>query len=398
MSSAVETSSPVVAGVIDVELLLVPLSGENPAGEGVQYVGLYDEIREARRTEDSTLQGDWEREPKVADWFQVESLATEALATRTKDLQICAWLAEALVKLHGFPGLRDGLKLMCGLQEKFWDSVYPEIEEGDLEARANALSWMDRQLALAIKEVPITNSATAGPNYNYLQWEESKQFDIPENFDALDAEAQARATALRETATAEGKLTGEDWRKAKNTTRRAFYEEIYAALNECAGEFQALDRIMDQNFAQQTPGLSLLKKALDDVRSIIEKIVKEKRILEPDPVSAGQEETPGDALNGEQAAAGLGSTGPVRTRADALRRLGEVAAYFQQTEPHSPVSYLVERAIKWGQMPLEMWLQDVIKDGAVLGQLREILGLDGASDSGSYDSSNNSAGGYDSSG
>lgn len=381
MSSVMEAvSQGPAANVADVETLLAPIPGENPAGESMQYAGLYDEIREARRAEDNLEQGDWQRESKVADWDEVESLATGALASRTKDLQVCAWLAEALVKRHGFAGLRDGLKLMRGLHEQFWESVYPEPDEGDLEGRANALSWMDGQLAIAVKEVPITKSP-AGDHYNYLDWEQSRQLDIPENIDSADPEAQARAAEIRQRAAEEGKITGEEWRKAKNATCRAFYEEIYALLNECWDEFHALDRVIDEKFGRHTPGLSALKKGLDEVRTLVEKLVKEKRIAEPDPVTA----------EGEAAAAAAESTdgqgavvraigGPLGTRADALRRLAEVADFFQKTEPHSPVSYLVQRAIKWGQMPLEMWLQDVIKDAAVLGHLRETLGLGTSSD------------------
>src|SRR5947207_8308354 len=134
-----------VTEAIKIEALLEPIAGDNPAGENLQYAGLHDEIREARYSEDNLEQGDWKREIKSADWQQVASLATEALATRTKDLQVCAWLAEALVKLYGFTGLYDGLKLMRGLNEQFWENLYPEIDKGDLEARANSLAWMDRQ-------------------------------------------------------------------------------------------------------------------------------------------------------------------------------------------------------------------------------------------------------------
>ena len=63
------------------------------------------------------------------------------------------------------------------------------------------------------------------------------------------------------------------------------------------------------------------------------------------------------------------------TAAEALARLAEVAEYFRQTEPHSPVSYLVQRAIAWGQMPLDTWLADVIKDTSVLEGIRETLGI-----------------------
>src|SRR5881398_2441256 len=68
-------------------------------------------------------------------------------------------------------------------------------------------------------------------------------------------------------------------------------------------------------------------------------------------------------------------TAVLRGRSEALRQLAEVAQYFQRTEPHSSVAYLVQRAIKWGHMPLEVWLEDVIKDGATLGHLKETLGI-----------------------
>jgi type VI secretion system protein ImpA len=65
----------------------------------------------------------------------------------------------------------------------------------------------------------------------------------------------------------------------------------------------------------------------------------------------------------------------LQSRADALRQLAAVADYFRRTEPHSPVSYLIQRAVRWGEMPLEAWLQNVIHDESVLDQLRETLGL-----------------------
>jgi type VI secretion system protein ImpA len=68
-------------------------------------------------------------------------------------------------------------------------------------------------------------------------------------------------------------------------------------------------------------------------------------------------------------------SGDVRTRAEALKQLQRVADFFRRTEPHSPVSYLVQRAARWGQMPLEEWLQEVIKNTDVLGEVKETLGL-----------------------
>ena len=104
--------------VLDLEVLLEPIPGENPSGESLQYQGLHDEIREARRADDDLNQGEWKRELKTADFDRVIELASEALRTRTKDLQVAAWLTEAVTVERGFAGCCDGLRLVCGLHEK----------------------------------------------------------------------------------------------------------------------------------------------------------------------------------------------------------------------------------------------------------------------------------------
>jgi len=371
-TGAEETPALSPPAVVDVDALLAPIPGDNPVGENFQYSPAYDEMREARRAEESLPSGDWQREVKAAEWPKVIDLTTNALASKTKDLQICAWLVEALVELYGFVGLRDGLTVMRGLHEQYWDGLYPPIDEGDLDARANALSFMDTRVELPLKKVPLTRSGS-GVDYSYLQWEESTKFEIPDNLDSLDSETFNRISELKAQAEAEGRTTGDAWRKAKNATDRDFYEDTYSIINQCWDQFQALDQVMDEKFQRQTPGLGTLKKTLDAIRSQVEKLVKESRILHPRP-GEGDEESGEPGADGEVGTSATG--GSLRSRADALRRLAEVAQYFQRTEPHSPVAYLVQRAIKWGQMPLEVWLADVIKDGAVLGQLKETLGLD----------------------
>jgi len=375
--SAVVPNITSANAVIDIEALLTPISDDNPVGENLQYAGLYDEVRKERRTDEDFAQGEWRKsETKTANWNQVVKLTTEAITSSTKDLQAGAWLAEGLVKLHGLVGLREGLKLMRGLHERFWDHVYPQVDEDGLEARANSLAWLSSQLARSVKEVSLTN-AQGRPNISYFQWLESEEFDVPESLDGLDAEAQERVNELKERARTEGKTTSEDWRKAKQLSRRAFYEELFALLNECVEELRALDREMDEKFGRETPGLGELAKSLDDVHSLVEKLVKEKRILEPDEPQ--YEETAegallGDPENTDGVEFGTG-TGPVKSRQEAFRRLAEVSQYFRRAEPHSPVSYLVDRAVRWGSMPLEAWLSDVIKEVGVLDNLRETLGL-----------------------
>jgi hypothetical protein len=72
--------------------------------------------------------------------------------------------------------------------------------------------------------------------------------------------------------------------------------------------------------------------------------------------------------------AGLISLEP-QDRSEALRRLAAVAGFFHRTEPDSPVSYQVQRAFRWGQMPFDEWLSGLIGDQGVLAHIRETLGI-----------------------
>lgn len=389
----VESAAP----VINLEAMLQPISEENPSGESLQYSGLYDEIREARRADLDIAQGEWQHKLKTSDFRQVIVLAVPALETQTKDMQICVWLAEALTKEEGFVGMRDSLQLMSGLQQNFWETLFPEIDEGDEEGRANAIEWMDKQLSLAVQEAPITGGGGGIREIGFFGYEDSKRFDFPENMETLDSAEQEKYSHLRAQAERENRTTAEMWRKAKSQTRRAFYEQTNLTLDECWSAYEALNRTIEEKFdPKQMPGMNELKKTLDTVRTAVKKLLDEKRIEEPDPSDAAETAGSAGMENGADYGDGAGVSGvgvatvsgAIRSRQDALKRLADVASFFRQTEPHSPVSYLVQRAVKWGNMPLNEWLQEVIKDEAVLGNLRETLGVNSAgySDNTSYSS------------
>ena len=133
-----------------------PISDEAPSGENLRYSGLYDDIMEARRADDPLALGDWTANLKTADYRKVVEIGGGALTERTKDLQVAAWLTESLIRQYGFPGLRDSLKLLAMLQENFWDTMHPEVDEGDMEGRGNAIEWFDVQGAESIQRVKLT--------------------------------------------------------------------------------------------------------------------------------------------------------------------------------------------------------------------------------------------------
>ncbi len=344
---------------IDIGTLLQTIPGDNPCGQSLLYAGLHDDIRQARRSDVDIGTG----EMKEPDWEKVISLAVEALESKTKDLQVAAWLGEALVKRYGFYGLNSSLNLISGMYTHFWENFYPEIEQGDMEARANSMSWYDRQVSACLKEVPITDAPNSD-NFSFFRWQETS---LPEEYQQIALNSAEEADSIKERCD----KTAEEWARLFRATPRKFYEETAGVLKQCWDGYIELDHLMDEKFGQQTPGLGELRKALEEIRGLMDRLIKEKLELEPE--SEDKEGIVSDVEGNNRD--GTVAMGAVRSRRDALNRLAEVAEYFQRTEPHSPVAYLVRRAIKWGNMPLEKWLQDIIKDSSVLDHVHETLGF-----------------------
>lgn len=243
-----------------------------------------------------------------------------------------------------------------------------------MEARANAIDWMNTQISLTIKRIPIV----AGEGLTYFNWEESSQFDIPDDIEAAPFEQREKLKALKIQAEKEKRITGEMWRKSKNATNRAFCETINLSIEESLAELNLLDKTNEEKFDRnQVPSINGLKKALGEVSSIVTKILEEKRVLEPDPEDDAEEA--GEEIIGEDGEVikkgPAVATGAIQSRQDALKRLADIADYFRKNEPNSPVSDLIQRAVKWGNMSFDVLIQDMIKDAGVVGQVRQTLGF-----------------------
>ena len=65
----------------------------------------------------------------------------------------------------------------------------------------------------------------------------------------------------------------------------------------------------------------------------------------------------------------------IRTRAEAYQLLAEVAEFLVRSEPHSPVPYLVSRAVAWGSMPLQELLAELVRNSGELTEIYKLLDL-----------------------
>jgi len=368
--------------ILDIEALLQPISQDAPSGINLRPLGVYDEVKALRTTEsaDSMVGTLRPGEYKTAQWGKAAALCIKELSTRSKDLQLAVWLAEALVHVHGCRGLARGLEFILGLNQRFFPSYYPPIEDGGLDMRAGRLAELERLLTQAIDASAMT-AKVEGEIHAFWEW---KQIQLlfsnasrakPEEKDAILAEATAKKEAV-DTAVAKTSWEFYDDGILQPLIRS---QEILTELRETADRLFAAEPTFGE-MEDSVTGFSELRKEMDEVRLRVEGILDEK----PAPPGKGRNAAPagpgaaadasGDGSAAVQQGGGSLSADP-ESRADALRRLASIARFFQRTEPHSPVAYLVQRAVRWGEMPLENWLDEVIADTTVLNALRETLGL-----------------------
>lgn len=342
--------------------LLAPLPGAHPCGEDMLFSAEFDGIQEARRFDDPSLeQGDWVTEIKEADWRAVISEGTSLLQNRTKDLRLAAWLTEALSKDRGFPGLREGYELISGLCEQYWEHLYPLPEADDPEARMGSMAWLAVRSSQLIREVPLVDASKGG--YNLVDWEVATSLVEAIRRDPDHADDLSR-----------GKVTQEQFEAARRSTSPAFYKTLHDEVVACGAALLRLESVLDARAGEHAPSFRAARETLQAVRALVERFGG-KPEPKPAAVEAKSAATPQAAGQSVADAPEVTMVGPIRTRAQALDQLRQVAEFFRQTEPHSPVAYLAARAAKWGDMPLHAWLRTVVKDDTTLSRIEELLGL-----------------------
>jgi len=341
------------------EDILAPIPGENPSGIDLRRDNkllIYDKIKEARRQDDDLAQGAWQSERKTANFPFVVKLAQESIATVSKDLQLAAWLTEALLQTERFPGLRQGIALCQQLMTEFWDTIYPEIEDGDREFRASPLSWIGSMLELPLRSVPIANNG-----FSSIIYKESRVIGY-EDANRGDKEKKTRSKLIEE-----GKIPAEVFDKAFEETPKAFYLQAEKDLDACIAALESLDKFCDEKFEDDAPSFGKLKTALTEVRHIVHTLLEKKREKEPDPVEA----EPVVEVAAEDGASGPAESGTVPAvgvavmlgaepadRRQAVASIVAAASFLRKKEPLSPAPYLLLRGLRWGELRTGAGLAD----------------------------------------
>ncbi len=325
--------------MLDIDALLAPIAPDNPCGEDLAFAPEVDEIARARLADDPSLeQGAWVTALKEADWKLVGKRCTGLLQTRSKDLQLAVWLAEANAKTGGMRGLAEGLGLVAALCERYWEGLHPQPDEDGFERRIGNLSWLAGRIAPLVKTMPL-------------------------------AENGAMTLQAWEVARAKGPEAVAELETARARSKGAFVQALLADCDACLAALEELERVVDGQLGADGPGYSVGRAALRDVVDLLGPVATAGTAAGPSETTAA-----GGAVTTLSLPVRI--DGQVAHRDQALAQLRQVAEFFRRTEPHSPVAYLAEKAARWGEQPLHAWLRSVIKDDASLARLEDLLGIE----------------------
>ncbi len=334
--------------------LLTPISGNSPGGQSLRYDPIRDKIKDARREEMEAPQGAWKTEVKTADWDLVAKLAAETIAKRSKDLQLAVWLVDAHVRKEGFAALAPGFDFLRSLVDDFWDTLHPQIEDGDLEERASILAWLDLKLEEPLRLLPIVSGS--------LSW-----FSYKESL-AIGMEADAKTQELRqkrEQLIGEGKVSGEQWMEAVGATPKGDLENLRASINTASESLVQLGEVCDKRFLADSPGFSRIRSTLEEISGLLRGLIQAKggptpipvparppepvASVEPNPPAVTQPAPMPQPVPAPSVLIENAGIDPVDL-ADAERRLSAICRFLRKNDTYNIAPFLILRGLRFGQI------------------------------------------------
>lgn len=375
-------SSP---AVIDFDAILRPISEEKPSGgelrEDPALGGLFFEIKDARDSarvaESKRLRESLDDEGEdVAppDWKVVKELAVTILSDHSKDLWIASWLIESLAREHGFAGLRDGFRATREIAEKFWDSIHPFPDEED------GIAWTVSQLA-GLNGVD-GEGALIGPINMIPITPQTRSYPPLSSFDHIEAQTLSNTADLdlRASRVEKGAVLPEDFTKMISEATPDQFVEILESISEAKDEFSKLTAFLDEKCGksdegyEMSPPSSAISKALEETHSRLRGMTS--HLFAADEVDFESDDAAAVAAVAEGGGGTVSTSGGIGNREEAFRTLLRVADFFRRTEPHSPVSYSLEQAVRWGKMSLPELMSDLIGDQNALNEMFKRAGID----------------------
>jgi len=339
--------------IVDVDALLAELAADAPCGPNLEYDPAFLELEQSALGKPEVQYGNTIVPATPPEWKLVKKQAIDLLA-RTRDLRVAMPLVRALLALHAMPGFADGVRLLDRLVSERWDSVHPQLDpddDNDPTLRINSLAMLADAATVVrdIKETPFIQLPGLGPLSVHVLEQAAGEAPVPNGQTAI---AQASIEA------ALGDVPAAALVEAANAVTLAHDSvvNIEVALVRQVGSSHALN-------------LDALTRQLRRMRDLLASHLPQAGNADATPDAA----TTGAAADGAAAASsGAPISGEIGSRADVVRMLDKILAYYRRHEPSSPVPMLLERAKRLAPKSFFEIMEELAPES--MGQLNMLRG------------------------
>lgn len=332
--------------IADVDAVLAPVSDASPAGLQIQYAEDAELELLAARIPERAIGA--ENEPGAQrlaaiepDWQQVEARARDLLS-KSKDIRFAVLLARALCNQRGVIGLNAGLAVVRELLSRYWDKMYPAID--DIDTRMNQLSSLfdAENLKADLRERVFFRMPGVG--VVLVRDVEAVLGRYPARVDAPPLSAAQITHALSALDLAE---------------REALDAGVRGALEQVEALAMLLTEKGQSGIAADTSGLTQILRSLAQVM--------------PHPVAEVTPQPVAEVTCTESNAVMVSGQSPLSRRNEILRMLDTVCEYLERHEPSNPAPLLIKRAKTLVGKDFIAIIQDLAPGG--LDQVRNLAGI-----------------------
>lgn len=375
----------------------VYLKGEKPIYRGLRNA--FNAAQAAWRSLSETQESLENRELAAANtaaWTALADKCETCLRETSKDLEILTWFTAA--QLHSsrpLPNCAGALTVLADLVQNNLEQLQPippsDKLKGDTEAAqaAEIAELRLRPFVQLVGEVEGSGLLAAPMAAHRLIG------DVTYGKYLL-AEKNGTIDVLR----AEAGL-------ALESQTEALLEKI-EALQEMERQFEKLDvrlkKYASEN-GQQPPMIGYGRRIVNDILVMAQRLVEGTGFPWPgagetasqdEAIDQGSQQESGTVEASSSAAAktGFDPFANVVNRQEALMAIARLAIHFRTTEPHSPISLLLDRAVRWGNLSAGDLYREILTEGSVgMAQMALMTGLEshGFSDSVAKGGSGNNA-------
>lgn len=329
-------------------------------------------------------------EENLENWQQLSKELFDIFKSTSRDIELCGWFLTSQLQLD--PSLKCFsifLEWFAKLITEHWDNIQPLLPLEKLkaetqsdqnaercEAKIKAFSqWLGDSEESCLLYASILSLPLVG-NLTFFQYQSAERkgevASLKQNISSIVAVERAEI-------------------QNKLTHIQKSQEALEKLALIVASQAQAAN-VSGTNFNFVKSLLIKIENAIYHLTGIKLSLAKTAPIIEEDPVSSDSEqisaqENPhqnneggnllvisADAKNNLSQTAKMNSL----NRDLVFHQLREISEYFRQSEPHSPISFLLEKAIRWGYMSLPDLLQEMMSesDSASLNKIFNVVGLD----------------------